>query len=78
MLELTVKVPERLAEEARARGVSVEVYVQEILAQQASKAAGAEQLGSIRAAAQRIVELRKGNKLSGLRTKDLVHEGHKY
>jgi hypothetical protein len=31
-MEVTIKVPDKLAAEARARGVSVEVYVQEILA----------------------------------------------
>jgi hypothetical protein len=34
-MEVTIKVPDKLAAEARAHGVSVEVYVQEILARQA-------------------------------------------
>jgi hypothetical protein len=29
-------------------------------------------------AIERILDLRKGNKLAGLRMKDLIHEGHKY
>lgn len=77
-MEVTIKVPDKLAAEARARGVSVEVYVQEILARQALEAAGEQRLQSVRAAIDRIFELRKGNKLAGLRTKDLIHEGHKY
>jgi plasmid stability protein len=76
-MEVTIKVPEKLAAEARAHGVSVEVYVQEILARQALETAG-EQRQSVRAAIDRILELRKGNKLAGLRTRDLIHEGHKY
>jgi plasmid stability protein len=76
-MEVTIKVPDRLAAEARAHGVSVEVYVQEILARQALETPG-EQRQSVRAATDRILELRKGNKLAGLRTTDLIHEGHKY
>ncbi len=77
-MEVTIKVPDKLAAEARAHGVSVEVYVQEILARQALGTAGEQRLPSVRAAIDRIFELRKGNKLTGLRTKDLIHEGHKY
>jgi hypothetical protein len=77
-MEVTIKVPDKLAAEARARGVSVEVYVQEILAGRAAETTGEEQLRSVRAAIDRILELRKGNRLAGLRAKDLVHEGHKY
>ncbi len=77
-MEVTIKVPDKLAAEARAHGVSVEVYVQEILARQALETTGRQRLQSIREAIDRILELRKGNKLAGLRTKDLIHEGHKY
>jgi hypothetical protein len=34
--------------------------------------------GSVAEAIDRIRELRKGNKLSGLKIKDLIHEGHKH
>jgi hypothetical protein len=77
-MEVTIKVPDRLAAEARAHGVPVEVYVQEILARQTLETTGDERLQSVRAAIDRIFGLRKGNKLAGLRTKDLIHEGHKY
>ena len=77
-MEVTIKVPEKLAAEARVQGVSVEVYVQEILARQALETTGERRLESARAANERILDLRKGNKLGGLRTKDLIHEGHKY
>jgi hypothetical protein len=77
-MEVTIKVPDKLAAEARAHGVSVEVYVQEILARQALETAGEQRLQSVRAAIDRILELRKGNKLAGLRTKHLIQEGHKY
>lgn len=77
-MEVTVKVPDQLAAEARAHGVSVEVYVQEILARQMLDSTGEQHLQSVGAAIERIFELRKGNKLAGLRTKDLIYEGHKY
>jgi hypothetical protein len=77
-MDVTIKVPDQLAAEARSHGVSVEVYVQDILARQAVEAAGEQHLQSVRAAIERIFELRKGNKLAGLRTKDMIHEGHKY
>ncbi len=77
-MEVTIKVPDQLAAEARAHGVSVEVYVREILAKQALETTGEQRLQSVRAAIDRILDLRKGNKLTGLRTKDLIHEGHKY
>ena len=75
-MEVTIKVPDKLAAEARVRGVPIEVYVQEILTRQALENTG--DLQSVRAAIDRILELRKGNQLAGLRTKDLIHEGHKY
>lgn len=77
-MEVTIKVPDQLAAEARAHGVSVEVYVQEILARKTLEATSERRLQSVRAAIDRILELRAGNKLTGLRTKDLIHEGHKY
>ena len=77
-MEVTIKVPDKLAVDARAHGVSVEAYVQEILARQALGTVGEQRLQSVSSAIQRIFDLRKGNKLAGLRTKDLIHEGHKY
>jgi hypothetical protein len=77
-MRVTIKIPDRLADEARAQGVSVEVYVQEILARQTPEATANGHLESVRSVVERILELRKGNKLAGLNTKDLIHEGHKY
>ena len=77
-MEVKIKIPDDLADEARARGVSVEVYVQEILARREIRDAERQRPQSVRAIVDRILELRKGNKLAGLGTKDLVHEGHKY
>ena len=51
---------ERLAAEARAQGVSVEVYVQEILARQTLGTTGRQRLQSIREAVDQILEFAKG------------------
>ncbi len=77
-MEVKIRVPEKVAAAARAKGVSVEVYVEELLARQAAKAATEEDAEATQAAVGRIRKLRKGNKLAGLRTKDLIHEGHRY
>jgi hypothetical protein len=77
-MQIRIEIPDKLAAEARKHGVSVEVYVQKILARQALDSTGEAHLDSIRLAIERILELRKGNKLAGLRTKDLIHEGHRY
>jgi hypothetical protein len=76
-MRVTINVPEGLKEKARARGVSLEVYVEEMLAQQALGAREDMGLGSVGEAVDRILELRKGNKLAGLSIKDLIHEGHR-
>jgi hypothetical protein len=76
-MRVTINVPEGLKEKARARGVSLEVYVEEMLAQQALGAREDIGLGSVGEAVDRILELRKGNKLAGLSIKDLIHEGHR-
>lgn len=77
-MEVKIRVPDKLAAEARARGVSVEVYVQELLSRQTGQIAGEHHIESVREAIERIFQLRNGNKLDGLSTKDLIHEGHKY
>jgi hypothetical protein len=77
-MEVKINVPDRLAAEAQARGVSLEMLVEEMLAQQAIVHAEGTIQGSASKAIDRIRELRKQNTLGGLRTKDLIHEGHKY
>ena len=77
-MEVKVNVPDRLAAEAQARGVSLEMFVEEMLAQQAIAPEEGTMQGSVSKAIDRIRELRRQNTLGGLRTKDLIHEGHKY
>jgi hypothetical protein len=77
-MQVRINVPDRLAAEAQARGLSLEMYVEEMLAQQTVGAGGETLQGSVSDAIDRIRELRKENTLAGLKTKDLIHEGHKY
>jgi hypothetical protein len=77
-MQVTVNVPDQLAAEARARGVSVEVYVEEMLVRRLTVPEGKTPQKSFGEAVDRIRELRKQNTLGDLRTKDLIHEGHKY
>jgi hypothetical protein len=75
-MEITINVPDKLAARARKQGVSLEVYVQQILAKETLETQ--ERLQLIREATERIFELRKQNKLEGTRIRDLIREGHKY
>jgi hypothetical protein len=77
-MQVRVNVPDRLAAEAQARGVSLEMYVEEMLAQQIIGREGETPHESVSEAIDRIRELRKQSTLGGLKTKDLIHEGHKY
>ena len=77
-MQVRINVPDRLAAEAQARGVSLEMYVEEMLAQQIIGPEGETLHESVSDAIDRIRELRKQNRLGGLKTKDLIHEGHKY
>ena len=77
-MKVKVNVPDRLAAEAQARGVSLELFVEQMIAQQALAPEGGAAQDSVSKAIERIRELRKQNTLGGLRTKDLIHEGHKY
>ena len=77
-MKVTVRVPDQLAAEAQARGVSLEMYVEEMLSRQGIAAEQKTPKGPVSEAIDRIRELRKQNMLKGLRTKDFIHEGHKY
>lgn len=76
-MQVTVNVPEGLAEQARACGLGVAAYVEEVLARESQQSA-AKDLRAVGEAIDRIKELRKGNRLCGLKNKDLVREGRKY
>lgn len=68
-MEITINVPDKLAAESPAHGVSVEIYVQELLAREVGDSSGEARLQIARAAVERIIQLRKANKLAGLPNK---------
>jgi hypothetical protein len=74
-IQLRPEVEAQLAAEAQARGLALDHYIEMIV-----KARSVEQIRqqSVAEAIDRIRELRKGNRLSGFKIKDLIHEGHKY
>ena len=80
-MQVTVNIPDALAAQAREKGLSVEVYVEQVLAGQVNghtSEAGSEKRSTIADAIDRIREIGKGNKLDGENIKDWIHEGHKY
>jgi post-segregation antitoxin (ccd killing protein) len=80
-MQVTVNIPDELAAQAREKGLSVEVYVEQVLAKHsnghAEESVG-DQRSSIAEAIRRIREIGKGNKLDGESIKDWIHEGHNY
>ncbi|HEX3119990.1 MAG TPA: hypothetical protein VHP80_12920 [Candidatus Acidoferrum sp.] len=80
-MQVTVNIPDELAAQAREKGLTVEVYVEQVLAKQLNGHAAdtpGDQHATIAEAAARIREIGKGNRLDGENIKDWIHEGHKY
>ena len=74
-IQLQPEVEAQLAAEARARGVALDQYIEKIVISRPAEVFGQH---AVAGAIDAIRELRKGNNLSGLKIKDLVHEGHRY
>jgi hypothetical protein len=72
-MQVTVNMPEEMAQQARARGVAVEAYVEEVLVRESQHSAPV-----VGEATDRLRELRQGNTLGGSIIKDLIDEGRKY
>jgi hypothetical protein len=85
-MQVTVNIPDEFAAQAREKGLSVEVYVEQVLAKQCNGQEAVSETNpfdpcstpDVKGAIARMAELRKGVTLGGLKIKDLVHEGHKY
>ena len=81
-MQVTVNIPDQFAARAREKGLSVELYVEQMLAGQcnghAKDAASDQRATTIVEAIARISEIGKGNKLEGENIRDWIHEGHKY
>jgi hypothetical protein len=82
-LELHPEVESRLAAEAEARGLALDRYIETIVSarpaeQRADQPRTPERQREIEGAVDRILKLREGNHLNGLKIKDLIDEGRKY
>jgi hypothetical protein len=79
-MQVTVNIPDELAAQAREKGLTVEVYVEQVLAGKVEVPSETTQLEQARAreAIDRMAELRRGVRLDGLKIKDLIDEGRKY
>jgi hypothetical protein len=80
-MRVTLNIPDELAAQAREKGLTVEVYVEQVLATQCNghvSGSSGEKRSTIAEAVDRIREIGKGNKLDGENIKDWIHEGHKY
>jgi hypothetical protein len=81
-MQVTVNIPDHLAAQVQARGLALEAYVQGLVVSDA--AALKSRLVRLEPgpyspaeAGRRIRELRKDNRLDGLKIKDLIEEGRK-
>jgi len=77
-IELQPEIESQLAAQAEACGVTFSEYLKELLVKQAERPAERANRRSVAEAIESIQELRKGNRLGGLKIKDLIHEGHKH
>jgi len=80
-MQVTVNIPDEIAAQAREKGLSVQVYVEQVLAGQCNghgHEKPGDQASTIAKAVERIREIGKGNKLDGDKIKDWIHEGHRY
>lgn len=87
-MQITVTIPDELAAQARARGLVLDRYLPELLAEDLATEGHAAVTATPKAedeaatrrhtAVDRIRALRQGNFLGGLKVKDLIEEGRKY
>lgn len=74
-LQLQPEMEAQLAAEAHARGVALNHYIEKIVSARPIETVKQQ---TVSEAIHAIRALRQGNKLNGLKVKDLIHEGHKY
>jgi hypothetical protein len=82
-MQVTVNIPDEVAAQVQSRGLSLDAYVQRLVASDAVVSKhGLVRLGpgpySPEEAGRWIRELRKGNRLDGLKIKDLIEEGRRF
>jgi hypothetical protein len=74
-IQLQPEIEDLLAAEARARGVALDRYIEEIVI---ARPVERPRQPSVAEAIESIRELRKGNFLGDMKIKDLIHEGQKF
>ena len=75
-MQITIDVPDEMAAEANAVGLPLDRYILERLV--GPGRTGERPQRTVAEAIEAIRELRKGNRLNGLRIKDLIEEGRRY
>ena len=71
-MQVTVNIPDELAEQARRKDLDVGAYVEELLARYAREQVKTSDHESVSKALDRIAALPKGNRLRGNKIKDLI------
>jgi anthranilate/para-aminobenzoate synthase component II len=82
-MQVTVNISDEVAAQVQARGMALEAYVQGLVVSDASMSRPRlVRLGpgpySPQEAGRQIRELRKENRLDGLKIKDLIEEGRRF
>jgi hypothetical protein len=79
-MQITVDIPDEIAAQVQARGLTLDAYVQDLIASEAAKPK-LIRLGpgpyTPEEAARSIRESRKNSRLDGLKIKDLINEGRR-
>lgn len=74
-IDLRPEIQAQLAAEAQARGMALELYIAEKLSQSRSEDTSGR--NSVAEAIGRIRQLRKGNRLDGIRPGELIRDGRR-
>jgi hypothetical protein len=74
-IQLQPEMEAQLAAEARARGITLDRYIETIVSARPAENAGSR---TIAEAIEAIRAMRKDSSLGGPEIKELIHEGHKY
>ena len=82
-MQVTVNIPDEVAAQVQSRGLSLDAYVQRLVSSDAVVFKhGLVRLGpgpyTPEEAGRQIRELRKNNRLGGLKIKDLIEEGRRF
>jgi hypothetical protein len=77
-IELQPEIQDRLAAQAKARGIALSEFVHELLLSQSERLPERGRARSVSDAVDHIRALREGNLLGDIRIRELIDEGRKY